>query len=78
MEIKVIIYHGVSNHRQLDFFQQLVMDNGFLFGKSTVTATEFTLQRASYVVVVVVILFPTEYKQWRAEYMSNIITTRKP
>ena len=29
-------------------------------------------------VVVVVILFPTEYKQWRREYMSNIITTRKP
>ena len=77
MEIKVLIYHGVSNHRQLDFFQQIVMGNGFLFGKSTVTATEFTLQRASYAVVVV-ILFPTEYKQWRAEYMSNVITTRKP
>ena len=29
-------------------------------------------------VVVVVILFPTEYKQWKAEYMSNIITTMKP
>ena len=29
-------------------------------------------------VVVVVILFPIEYKQWRAEYMSNIITTREP
>ena len=25
--------------------------------------------------VVVVILFPTEYKQWRTEYMSNITTT---
>ena len=29
-------------------------------------------------VVVVVILFPTEYKQRRTEYMSNIITTSKP
>ena len=28
-----------------------------------------------YVVVVVVILFPTEYKQWRTEQMSNITTT---
>ena len=27
------------------------------------------------VVVVVVILFPTEYKQWRTEQMSNITTT---
>ena len=27
------------------------------------------------VVVVVVLLFPTEYKQWRTEYMSNITTT---
>ena len=27
---------------------------------------------------VVVILFPTEYKHWRTEYMSNIITTTKP
>ena len=25
--------------------------------------------------LVVVILFPTEYKQWRTEYMSNITTT---
>ena len=25
--------------------------------------------------VVVVILFPTEYKQWKTEYMSNITTT---
>ena len=31
-----------------------------------------------YAQVVVVILFPTEYKQWRTEYVSNIITTRKP
>ena len=30
------------------------------------------------VMVLVVILFPTEYKQWRTKYMSNIITTRKP
>ena len=29
-------------------------------------------------VVVVVILFPTEYKQRRTEYMSNIIATSKP
>ena len=28
--------------------------------------------------LLVVILFPTEYKQWRTEYMSNIITNRKP
>ena len=28
-------------------------------------------------VIVVVILFPTEYKQWRTKYMSNVITTRK-
>ena len=28
--------------------------------------------------VVVAILFPTEYKQWMIEYMSNIITTMKP
>ena len=27
------------------------------------------------VVVVVVILFPTEYKQWRTEQLSNITTT---
>ena len=25
--------------------------------------------------LVVVILFPTEYKQWRTKYMSNITTT---
>ena len=29
-------------------------------------------------IVVVVILFPTEHKQWRTEYMSNLITIRKP
>ena len=27
------------------------------------------------IVVVVVILFPTEYKQWRTEQLSNITTT---
>ena len=31
--------------------------------------------RAYILTVVVVILFPTEYKQWRTEYMSNITTT---
>ena len=30
------------------------------------------------IVVVVVILFPTEYKQWTIEYISNIIRTRNP
>ena len=29
-------------------------------------------------VVVVIIVLPTECKQWVTEYMSNIITTRKP
>ena len=28
--------------------------------------------------IVVVILFPREYRQWRTKYMSNVITTRKP
>ena len=31
--------------------------------------------RIENLVVVVVILFPTEYKQWRTEYMSNITIT---
>ena len=29
-------------------------------------------------IVVVVFLFPTEYKQWRTEYISGIVTTMKP
>ena len=29
-------------------------------------------------IVVAEIVYPTEYKQGRAEYMSNIITTTKP
>ena len=28
--------------------------------------------------VVVVILFQTEYKQWRTQHMGNIMTTGKP
>ena len=33
--------------------------------------------RLDIFLVVVVILFPTQYKQWRTEYMSNITTTMK-
>ena len=35
------------------------------------------LHGKNYSLQAVVILFPTEYK-WKTEYMSNIITTRKP
>ena len=30
------------------------------------------------VIVVVAILFPTEYKQWRTEHMGNMITFMEP
>ena len=41
-------------------------------------STSFINSFISIKEVVVMILFPADYKQWKTEYMSNIITTRKP
>ena len=36
------------------------------------------LNNSTSMIIIISNLFPTEYKQWRTEYMSNIITTQKP
>ena len=46
--------------------------------KSLINLISLSLLVPNKRVIVIVILFSTEYKQWRTEYMSSIITTMKP